>query len=178
MEATFCFSLRWHSRRKGLDMASASFAPDLTRHRPIPLAEIDAAVSARLGATRGLGNSQSACFNRQVAMYLAKTVGGWTTTVIGRFYNGRDHSTVCYGIQRIEALRESDPDVDALITSLKNQFASGGNSTMANADINVHRSAVRLTGADLEKLAELIATRVCAIIQNRRPGQESDISEA
>jgi hypothetical protein len=34
---------------------------------------------------------------------------GWSTTVIGRFYNGRDHSTVCYGIQRIEALRENDP---------------------------------------------------------------------
>jgi len=77
------------------------------------------AVSARLAATRGLGNSQPACFNRQVAMYLAKTVGGWTTTVIGRFYNGRDYSTVCYGIQRVEALRESDsgikPSVHALL---------------------------------------------------------------
>jgi chromosomal replication initiator protein len=98
-------------------MASASFAPDLARYRRISLAEIDAAVSARLRATRGLGNSQPACFNRQVAMYLTKTVGGWTTTVIGRFYNGRDHSTVCYGIQRIEALRESDPEVDALVVS-------------------------------------------------------------
>jgi hypothetical protein len=35
-------------------------------------------------------------------------------TVIGRFYNGRNHSMVCYGIQRIEALRESDPDIDAV----------------------------------------------------------------
>ncbi len=70
-------------------MASASFAPDLARYRRISLAEIDAAVSARLGATRGLGNSQPVCFNRQVAMYLAKPVGGWTTTVIGRFDNGQ-----------------------------------------------------------------------------------------
>ncbi len=37
--------------------------------------------------------------------------------MIGRFYNGRDHSTVCYGIQRIETLRESDPEVDALVVS-------------------------------------------------------------
>jgi chromosomal replication initiator protein len=83
------------------------------------LAAIDAAVSARLGPTRIQGNAQPACFNRQIAMYLARHVGGWSTTIIGRFYNGRDHSTVCYGIQRIEALRENDPEVDALLTELK-----------------------------------------------------------
>jgi hypothetical protein len=55
-------------------------------------------------------------------MYLAKHVGRWSTTVIGRFYNGRDHSTVCHGIQRIEALRESDPEVDLLISDLKHEL--------------------------------------------------------
>src|SRR3981081_97537 len=94
-------------------MAFAPFAPDIFSRRRIPLAEIDAVVSARLGPTRGLGNSQPACFNVQVAMYLAKHVGRWTVAIIGRFYNGRDHSTVCYAIQRIEVLRESDPQVDA-----------------------------------------------------------------
>jgi hypothetical protein len=108
-------------------------------------------------------------------MYLAKTVGGWTTTVIGRFYNGRDHSTVCYGIQRIEALRESDPDVDALITSLRNQLTSD-NSIMANAEIDECRSSVGLTGADLDKLAELIAIRVCAFIQSKT-GQLAETGE-
>jgi hypothetical protein len=51
-------------------------------------------------------------------MYLAKTVGGWSTPEIGRFYNGRDHSTVCYAVQRIEALRDINPDVDGLLTVL------------------------------------------------------------
>jgi chromosomal replication initiation ATPase DnaA len=90
-------------------MATPSFAPILKSGRRISLAQIDSAVSARLGATRGLGNSQPACFNRQVAMYLANRVGRWSTTVIGRFYNGRDHSTVCYGIQRIEAPARATP---------------------------------------------------------------------
>jgi len=90
-------------------MASARFAPDIFSRRRIPLAEIDAVVSARLGPTSGLGDSQPACFNRQVAMYLAKHVGRWTVAIIGRFYDSRDHSTVRYSIQRIEALRESDP---------------------------------------------------------------------
>lgn len=56
----------------------------------ISLDRIDATVSAKLGLTRVRGNAQPAAFNRQVAMYLAKHVGGWSTTAIGRFYNGRD----------------------------------------------------------------------------------------
>ena len=101
---------------------ASPFAPKSFPGRRIPLAEIDALASARLGPTRGLGNSQPACFNRQVAMYLAARVGRWSTTVIGRFYGGRDHSTVCYGIQRIESLSESDSEVDALLADLKRQL--------------------------------------------------------
>src|SRR4051795_2196823 len=98
-------------------MANLAFAPAHTRR--ISVVEIDAAVSARLGPTRIPGNAQPACFNRQVAMYLARHVGRWRTTTIGRFYNGRDHSTVCHGIQRIEVLRENNPEVDALLAELK-----------------------------------------------------------
>ena len=53
-----------------------------TPYRRLSLATIDAAVSARLGPTRVQGNAQPACFNRQVAMYLAKHVAGWSTTCI------------------------------------------------------------------------------------------------
>jgi hypothetical protein len=44
-------------------MAATSFVPNLVSGRRIRLAEIDVTVAARLGATRGLGNSQPACFN-------------------------------------------------------------------------------------------------------------------
>jgi Bacterial dnaA protein helix-turn-helix len=96
-------------------------APEERRPR-IPLATIDAAVSARLGTTRVTGNAQPAVLNRQVAMYLAKHVGGWSTTRIGKFYNGRDHSTVCYAVKRIDALREAEPEVDALLTNLTDEI--------------------------------------------------------
>jgi hypothetical protein len=136
-------------------MTSVSFAPAaFTRYR-ISLAEIDAVVSWRLGETRGLGNSQPACFNRQVAMYLARHVGRWSTTVIGRFYNGRDHSIVCYGIQRIEALREINPDVDALVSDLKRELSADG-LTEAGSEIN----GMNPSEKDLERLADLIAARV------------------
>jgi chromosomal replication initiator protein len=44
-------------------------------------------------------------------MYLAHRLGGWSTTRIGRFYNGRDHSTVCHAIKRIQALRNSNAEI-------------------------------------------------------------------
>ena len=42
---------------------------------------------------------------RQVAMYLMQTMIGLSTTDIGREL-GRDHSTVCYGLEKIKAQKE------------------------------------------------------------------------
>jgi hypothetical protein len=84
--------------------------------------------------------------------------------VIGRFYNGRDHSTVCYGIQRIEALRESDPDVDALITDLKHELNVSIDSSAEKPDTKPH-VFVRLSHCDLQTLADLIAERVYARLE-------------
>ncbi|MDQ2776102.1 MAG: hypothetical protein M3Y57_14475 [Acidobacteriota bacterium] len=158
-------------------MATPSFAPVVASGRRMSLAEIDAAVSARLGPTRGLGNSQPACFNRQVAMYLGSRLGRWSTTVIGRFYNGRDHSTVCHGIQRIESLRESDPDVDALISDLKRQLSGENDSPIAPANQEAFSGPKALREEDLERLAELIASRVCAQLQKTSP-KPGDCSRA
>src|SRR4051794_21484081 len=144
-------------------MSTVAFAPALT-HR-ISLTQIDAAVSARLGPTRVPGNAQPACFNRQIAMYLARHVGRWSTTAIGRFYNGRDHSTVCHGIQRIEGLRESDPEIDGLLTCLRDQVVDSDDFEEAGHQ----RSAFRKSNSSthVEQLADLIAERVCAYLEKR-----------
>lgn len=52
-------------------------------------------------------------------MYLAKHVGRWTTTAIGRFYNGRDHSTVRHCTQKIACLMKTSPEVEGVIIELK-----------------------------------------------------------
>jgi hypothetical protein len=142
-------------------MTTVAFAPTLPRR--ISLAQIDAIVSARLGPTRIPGNAQPACFNRQVAMYLARHVGRWSTTVIGRFYNGRDHSTVCHGIQRIETLRESDPELDALLTGLRDQIVDNLDVEQPVCRNRPFRTSDSRT--DIEQLAELIAERVCAYLE-------------
>jgi hypothetical protein len=140
-------------------MATVAFAPSL--YRRLSLAKIDAVVSARLGTTRTPGNEQPECFNRQVAMYLARHLGGWSTTVIGRFYNGRDHSTVCHGIQRIEALRESNPDVDVLLAKLKQrlQVDDGPDETEFP---QTPRKFARVSQISIDELADLVAKRVWA----------------
>jgi hypothetical protein len=85
---------------------------------PISLHQIEATVSAHLGPGRVPGNHQDSAFSSQVAMYLAKHVGRWSTTKIGKFYNGRHHTTVLYSIEKIESLREKDASLDALLELL------------------------------------------------------------
>jgi hypothetical protein len=153
-------------------MATVAFAS--SPFRRLSLAKIDAVVSARLGPTRTAGNEQSACFNRQVAMYLAKHVGGWSTTVIGRFYNGRDQSTVCYGIQRIESLRESNPEVDALLSELKQQLESASD-TAAHPEISrVSPKYARVSQLSVDELADIVAARICAYLEQRMLRPEPD----
>jgi hypothetical protein len=124
--------------------------------------DIDAVVSARLGPTRIQGNAQPACFNRQVAMYLAKHVAGWSTALIGRFYNGRDHSTVIHGIKRIEALRESDPEVDALLSGLKAQLEHAKDGLLEKGNSNEPASAGNRCYLTIDELADSIAERIWA----------------
>jgi hypothetical protein len=52
------------------------------------------------------------------SMYLAKHVGGWSMVKIGKFYNGRHHTTVLHAIRKVEQLRMADDSVDALIEVL------------------------------------------------------------
>ncbi len=84
----------------------------------VSLEQIEATVADHLGNGRVPGNQSAACLSRQVSMYLAKNVVGWSTTKIGRFYNGRHHTTVLHAIQKIERLRRTDESVDALIEVL------------------------------------------------------------
>ena len=147
-------------------MASPALVPSMP-YRRLSLAAIDAVVSARLGPTRIQGNAQPACFNRQVAMYLAKHVAGWSTTCIGRFYNGRDHSTVIHGIQRIQALRDTDPEVDALLSDLKDQLARRQDEEGEKKSLEGIANLRNASLLNLDELAEAIVERVLSRIEQR-----------
>jgi hypothetical protein len=128
----------------------------------IPLETIDAVVCAWLGPARVTGNAQPAAFNRQVAMYLAKHVGGWSTMRIGRFYNGRDHSTVCHSIRRIESMKDDNPELDALLTAMRNELRNT-ESPVPSADDGCHRGQLDSASFEemyLERLVDRIVERV------------------
>ncbi len=85
---------------------------------PLSLEMIEATVAAHLGPGRVAGNKEEQCFSRQVSMYLAKHVGGWSTPRIGKFYNGRHHTKVLHAIRKVEQLRIADDSINALIEML------------------------------------------------------------
>ncbi len=122
---------------------------------PITLPQIETTVAAYLGPGRVPGNKQSECFSRQISMYLAKHVGGWSTPQIGRLYNGRHHTTVLHAIEKIQRLRSQEPSVDALLEVLIGDLrpnASPGLAARASAWSNdfmdelVDRILQRLSG--------------------------------
>jgi len=84
----------------------------------VSLKQIEETVAAHLGPGRVYGNAARACLSRQVSMYLAKHVGGWSLPKIGRYYNGRHHTTVLHAVRKIERLRQGDEALDALLDVL------------------------------------------------------------
>jgi hypothetical protein len=103
---------------------------------PISLKQIEQTVSTHLGPGRVSGNAAGPCLSRQVSMYLARHVAGWSLPKIGRFYNGRHHTTVLHAVSKIERLRHTDEQLDTLIDVLtatltsetRNAASSDGNS--------------------------------------------------
>lgn len=57
--------------------------------------------------------------------------GGWSTTRIGRFYNGRHHTTVLHAIEKIERLRQADESMAALIEVITAELNLGTESCFA-----------------------------------------------
>ena len=55
---------------------------------------------------------------RQIAMYLARALTNLSLPVIGSHFGGRDHSTVLYGICRVEERLAADPRVGRALRSI------------------------------------------------------------
>jgi hypothetical protein len=126
----------------------------------LSLEQIEATVADHLGRGRVPGNQSGPCFSRQVAMYLAKNVAGWSTTRIGRFYNGRHHTTVLHAITKIESLRKTDETLDALLDVL-----TAALSPVMEGQPTQHVESGRSTA-----LIDAVAARVLEQISGTRTG--------
>ncbi len=59
---------------------------------------------------------------RQIAMYLCQNIIGDTTTAIGKFLGGRDHSTVIHGIQKVTDKINSDEDFKNTVETIRKKI--------------------------------------------------------
>jgi hypothetical protein len=126
----------------------------------LSLGQIEVTVAAHLGPGRVPGQEQHHCFSRQISMYLAKHIGGWSTTKIGKFYNGRHHTTVLHAIRKVERLRAADESVDALLEVLTAALSPAMRDPSAERMESRWRSAIieAVTARVLDRLAELSGT--------------------
>jgi chromosomal replication initiator protein len=63
-------------------------------------------------------------FGRHVAMYFAKQFSDKPLTSIGRFFGGRDHSTVLHAISSIEQQIEYDREVRQTVDAIRRKLQS------------------------------------------------------
>src|SRR3954454_19208701 len=139
----------------------------------LSLEQIEATVADHLGNGRVPGNQAAACLSRQVSMYLAKNIGGWSTTRIGRFYNGRHHTTVLHAIEKIERLRETDESLDALIEVITAELRLG------TEDSPTEQSQPRWTAALINAIAGRVLKEISRLttegkLEGSLPSRQSE----
>lgn len=74
---------------------------------------VTAHYGTKLSDLQSRRRNQSVAYPRQVAMYLARKITRHSLEEIGRYFGGRDHSTVLYAIDKISKLSKKDPAVHA-----------------------------------------------------------------
>ncbi|HEY4839529.1 MAG TPA: chromosomal replication initiator protein DnaA [Candidatus Acidoferrales bacterium] len=87
-------------------------------------------IQKRVGEQYGLrdadlkvrSNTKAIAFPRQVAMYLVKQLTSASLPEIGRQFGGKHHTTVLHSINKIDALRRSDKDLNRTINKLMDSF--------------------------------------------------------
>ena len=67
-------------------------------------------------------NSKAIAFPRQIAMYLVKQLTSASLPEIGRQFGGKHHTTVLHSINKIDALRRNDKDLNRTINKLMDSF--------------------------------------------------------
>ena len=68
---------------------------------------------------------KSVAFARHVAMYLCKQRLKCSFPELGRAFGNRDHTTVMSAVRKIEAQRDTDPQVRAHLEALERKLADG-----------------------------------------------------
>lgn len=97
-------------------------------HKPITISLIQAAVADHYNLDirdfKMRKRTRAIAFPRQIAMYLARELTGTSLPLIGHEFGGRDHTTVLYACEKIAQEIQTDPDLAAIVHSLKKKLLS------------------------------------------------------
>ena len=74
--------------------------------------------SLKLSDLRSPSRRQAVVKARGVAMYLARQMTGESLGEIGRYFGGRDHTTVLHGCRKTEGLLKSEPAIHQAVAQL------------------------------------------------------------
>ena len=72
---------------------------------------------------KGKNKNQSVVLPRQIAMFLCRKMTDFSTTEIGYEFGGKNHTTVMYNVQKMEArLKSSEKEINSVIEKLETQI--------------------------------------------------------
>ena len=72
---------------------------------------------------KGKNKNQSVVLPRQIAMYLCRKMTDFSTTEIGYEFGGKNHTTVMYNVQKVEArLNSTEKEINSVIEKLETQI--------------------------------------------------------
>jgi chromosomal replication initiator protein len=94
---------------------------------PPTIAAVKAAVAAEFGVPLAIMTAETrrraAAHPRQAAMAMVDKLTGRSTTVIGRHFGGRDHTTVIFARDQVALRRARDPALDRSLRRIEALFA-------------------------------------------------------
>ncbi len=71
---------------------------------------------------KGQKRTEKLALARQVAMYLIRHMLNLSLTEIGDFFSGKDHSTVIYSIEKVDQLKNKDPEFNQKIERITSRI--------------------------------------------------------
>jgi len=106
--------------------AAKRYVAGKSRSREPPLPEIAAAAaryySVKLGELRSPSRHRRLVTARSMAMYLARTMTRNSLQKIGRYFGGRDHTTVSHDCRKIAKLVQTEPAVRQAVLQLQREL--------------------------------------------------------
>lgn len=106
-----------------------AYLAQLDRSKPPTVAQIATRAAKhfhlKTADLKGPSRRRGAVRARGVAMYLARELGGSGLQEIGRYFGGRDRTTVLHSCRRTEELARDEPDVHRAMLALREELSSG-----------------------------------------------------